>query len=422
MIKIINYFKFLLKLITGFIVFIFIYLISFFIKIRLYKMHYFLGSTQFIEIYIYEKRKGIHKNFLDIFVVDKYASISLIKSKKYNRTFINLILSEINNKEYKYSILKIPFHFFLSLSFDFLEYLKLKKFIIPINNHNFLMNYSLKRLDLRYSALSINKKTKIIFEKKYKEFLSSFKISDYKNLITYCNRDSSYKKFQIKSKNWSYHDYRDFSADVFIPTIKSFIKNKYLNCRVGNITDNILKINSNLFIDYSKSEYISEELDIYLLFRSKFFVGTGSGLDKIASFLRVPMLCINSHQLSYMPHYFHKCIYVPNNYIDLEKNKLISFRDQINPNYKKDRITGRNISKYVTTDEFIRNNIKIIYNDPDQILESSKEINLLAENKFNLEKKDQKLQNSFWNIVKMKKISNNFFISPSFLRKNIDLL
>lgn len=422
MIKILNYFKFSFKLLLGFFISIFIFAISLFIKIRLYKMHYFLGASQFIEIYIYEKRKGLHDKFLDIFIVDNYASISIIKSKKYNRTFIKLILSEVNNKDYKYNIFKIPFHYFFSLSFDFFNYFKLNKFLIPINNHNFLINYSYKNLDLRHQALSINKKIKIIFEDKYNKFISSLKINDNQNLITYCNRDSSYKNFQIKNKNWTYHDYRDFSPEVFKPTINSFIKKKYLNCRVGNITDKTLEIDHNLFVDYSKSGYISEELDIYLLIKSKFFVGTGSGLDKIASFFRVPMLCVNSIQLSYIPHYFHKCIYLPNNYLDLVTKKFISFQDQIDPNFKKDKITGRNLSKYVTTDEFLRNKIKIIYNDSNQILEAAKEINLLAENKFFLNENDQKLQNIFWDKIKMQKISDNFFISPYFLRNNIDLL
>ena len=399
-----------------------ILVISIFIKIRLYKVHYFLGATQYLEIYIYEKRKGMHSDFSDIFLIDQYASMTFFKSKKYNRVFLKLILSEINNYNFQFNIFKIPFHYLLCLSFDFLTYFNLKKFIIPIHTHSFAKKFIRKNLNISNQALLINDVMKNKFEEKYKKFIGNYKVSKFNSLITYYNRDREYKKFQIKNKNWSYHDFRNYSPEVFESTINYFSKKNYLNCRVGNLTEKKLELKDSFFIDYSKSNYVSEELDIYLIYKSKFFIGTGSGLDKIASFFRIPMLCINSFNLSYLPHYFNKCIYIPNNYFDIEKNELISFKDQIDPNFKKDLTTGRNLSKYATSKEYIRNNVKIIYNTSNDIFDGAKEINLLADNELILDKKDIDYQNQFWEILKINKISKHFIISPSYLKRNLGLL
>ncbi len=256
----------------------------------------------------------------------------------------------------------------------------------------------------------------------FKSFLKQYNIKNYNSLITYANRDKSYKEYQYKDKNWSYHNFRNFSVETFERTIVYFCQKKILNVRVGNITNMILKLKNNYFIDYSKSNYISEYLDIYLIYKSKFFVGCGSGLDKVASFLKVPILFVNQINISYIPHYIDKSIIIPNILLDLDTNKRITFKDQINPNFKKDKITGRNISKYATSDEFKRNNVKIIYNSSEEIMNGAKEINLLSENKFILNKSDLELQTKFWKILTINKISSNVYISPSFLNKNLDLL
>lgn len=419
--KLYNYSKFGFKIILGSIFAIIIFALSFFIKIRLYKIHYFLGATQYLQIYIYEKKAGLHKNYLDIFVLDKYLDISLKKSKKYNRTFLKIIISEILVREFNFNIFKFPFHFIGNCVFDFLTYFQLNKYIIPINTHSLLYDNYKINFEILKSPTPIDNKTLRLLEKKYSNFKKKFSDLNFKKLITYANRDSAYKAHQISDFDFSYHNFRDFSPNVFKPTIEKFCKYEYLNLRIGNVTKQELSINNSFFFDYSKSKYICEELDIYLIYKSKFFVGTGSGLDKIAAFFKIPILYINPINLSYLPHYYDNCVVIPNIYIDLDTNKKILFKDQIDPYFKKDIITGNNLSKYDKTDEFIRNNVKMIFNNEDDILAGSNEINLLSENKLILNKYDQELQNTFWDNIKIKKITKNFIISPSFLRKNLDL-
>ncbi len=420
--KILNYLKLTVKLLVGCLFSFVIILFSFFKKIRIYKIHHFLGATQYLEIYIYEKRKGIHDKYIDFFVIDKFTQMCFFDSKKYNKTFLKLILTEINNKEFNFNILNIFFHFFISLAYDFKVRFNLSKYIIPIYNHEYLTTININNLDLSKKAINIKYKNINEFDILFKSFLKQYNIKNYNSLITYANRDKSYKEYQYKDKNWSYHDFRNFSVETFEQTISFFCQKKILNVRVGNITNMILKLKNNYFIDYSKSDYVSEYLDIYLIYKSKFFVGCGSGLDKVASFLKVPILFVNQINISYIPHYIDKSIFIPNILLDLETNKRITFKDQINPNFKKDKITGRNISKYATSDEFKRNNVKIIYNSSEEIMNGAKEINLLSENKFILNKSDLDLQTKFWKILTINKISSNFYISPSFLNKNLDLL
>jgi putative glycosyltransferase (TIGR04372 family) len=423
MIKFYNYSIFVLKISLGFVFSIFFFLISFFKNMRIYKVHHFLGASQYLEIYLHEKDMGFHKKYCDIFSIDNFILFTFFANKKkYNLTFLSLIFSEIYNKDFKFKIYKIPLYFVYNLIFDFMSYFNFSKYLIPINTHSYLYQNNLKQINFNKNILSINKTNEIIFESFFKKFLLENNIQNYKGLITYANRDQAYKKFLDNKKNWTYHNFRNFSPDVFISTIENFCNKNYLNCRVGNVSEQKLIVNNSLFIDYSKSKSVSEQLDIYLIFKSKFFVGSGSGLDKIASFFKIPILYVNPINLSYLPHYVQKCIIVPNIFYDLKTNKKINFSNQVNRNFKKDILTNRNLSKYATFEEFNRNEIKIIYNTSEDIENAANEINLLSENKLILSKKEIEIQNKFWEIIKINKISKNFIISPSFLSKNLDLI
>ena len=415
-----NFLK-ILSILTGSILFIYVAFHSKFIKkIRVHKIHHFLGAIQYLEIYVYEKKNGYHKNYHDFFCIDNSTKIFFYKSKKYNRSFLLFLLKLLNNKSFNYNLYNLVLNLFYVSIFDFCSYFKLQDYLVPIHSHNFLEKNNriqfrkINLIDLDDSF--INSCSQLIKNKQNNINLIKNK------LITYCNRDTSYKKYQYADINWSYHDFRNFPPENFRKTINTFLNKGYFNIRVGNVALEKLKIDNNNFIDYPFSNIIDEKIDIFLLYLSKFYVGSGSGLDKIASFMNIPIVYVNPFNIQWLPHYCSKCIAIPNKFINTLNSESITFKNQISVRYISDKKTNKPISKFTSTNEYLRNNIKIIYNSEIEINDAANELDCLINNENFMDEEDVKNQKIFWENIGQKPLSNNFFISPKFLRNNLDLL
>ena len=140
--------KLTIKLFFGCLFSFIIILFYFFRKIRIYKIHHFLGATQYLEIYIYEREREFTINILIYLLLINLHKCVFLIVKIITRLFLKLILTEINNKEFNFNILNIFFHFCISLAYDFKVRFKLSKYIIPIYNHEHLKTININNLDL----------------------------------------------------------------------------------------------------------------------------------------------------------------------------------------------------------------------------------------------------------------------------------
>ena len=76
-----------------------------------------------------------------------------------------------------------------------------------------------------------------------------------------------------------------------------------------------------------------------------------------------------------------------------------------------------------SNDKVKKSNIKVINNTPEEIMKVAEEMNNFLDGKLEFGKEDLELQKEFWNkFYKEFSYSENYKISPSFLRNNQNLL
>ena len=131
-----------------------------------------------------------------------------------------------------------------------------------------------------------------------REFLANNRISDPNKIVCLNVRDSSYLSISAplgwsKSRDWSYHDYRDSKISTYIAAAEALADMGYTVFRMGAIVEEPLISKHPRVIDYATNGMRTEFLDIFLGAHCTFCVSTGSGWDSIPSIFKRPSLYVN---------------------------------------------------------------------------------------------------------------------------------
>jgi putative glycosyltransferase (TIGR04372 family) len=185
--------------------------------------------------------------------------------------------------------------------------------------------------------------------------------------------------------------------------------------RLGYSPKTKLDIKNKNIIDYSNSQDRSDFLDFYLGFNCKFIVGTSSGGCFIPMMNRKKLLCIDLGNPGQVSHWTASMVpLVLLKRFKLKKtNEYLTFKESFNlkMHYEEFWFSKRNLDIYSWED-----------NSYSQIYDSLIEMLCYVNNSIILNF-DPILQNKFNKIFeKYTKYSFNSYISPSFLKKNLNLL
>ena len=431
-----------LAIFVGFLPFCCILLVAhFFFKIRFYDIHYFIGAATFLDTYFIDKKTNRYLGYIDFF-----AFAELTKFKDLSRNDINIFWSKLLSRKLCYITLDNPKIFILKnkilfFTFKIIKFYSLNKLIVPIGwpmivpiKSHFItgftakMNNPLSTSDDEKYFLKYNNKPHIILddndlEKCSKKF-EKIKKLNHNNLriISFNNRDGAFKRKILPTTDMSYHNYRNWDFEDYTKTLEYACK-KYFVIRSGNVVEKRSNFKNQNFFEYSNSEFVSPDLDHYIIYKSKFYVGANGGLDKFARLSHIPVLYINDSHFTCSSIWMKKCISLPKKLFDTKKKLYVSFKQMADKNYKLSKSTSLPLGFYTSTKEYDEANIKIICNSQDEILSSFQEMELFCDHKLKLSEEDIKLQTKFWNIFdKPFNDLNNFIISPSFLKNNQQLL
>lgn len=297
-----------------------------------------------LECFFYEKKK-YKFNFKPIiptygkFIANRY----LLKYQKKKYNFL-----EVNNK-----FLSLILHYqkyFKNVTFDTSSYVATRKAA---------KCYKI----LKQNDLSIKLDKNDIL--KAEQFLKKVNIKLKKKLIILHVRDNSFKPFDGET-------YRSSNIKNFSLSIEFLLKKNYQIIRIGNqgMTKNPY---GNKIIDLSKFKFDEnlQLLQLYLVSKCNFFIGTCSGPYKLATILKKPILTVDMAPMSLMFPVARKGIALPKLYKNIKTKKIINFRDVFDYNFSNLRLDK----------EFKANNIELISNSPKEILEGVREIERLAKNK-----------------------------------------
>jgi putative glycosyltransferase (TIGR04372 family) len=324
----------------------FVYVIFKFLKIKLLAAPLeAIGHQIFdLECFFYEKKK-YQFNFKPLILTSgKFiANKHLLKYQKKKYKFL-----EVNNK----FLCLILFYqkLFKNVTFDTNSYVATRKAAKCYQ--------ILKKNDL---SIKLDKSDILKAEK----ILRSINLKIKKKIVILHVRDNSFKPFDGET-------YRSSKIKNYGLAINYLLKNGYQVIRIGNqgMTKNSY---GNKIFDLSKFKFDEDLqlLQLYLVNKCHFFIGTCSGPYKFATILKKPILTVDMAPMSLMFPVARKAIALPKLYKNIKTKKIINFKD----------VFAYNFSNLRLDKEFKALNIELIDNSPKEILEGVKEIEKLAKNK-----------------------------------------
>ena len=157
------------------------------------------------------------------------------------------------------------------------------------------------------------------------------------------------------------HSVQNVDIATFIPAIQLLADSGYQVIRLGDKSMTPLPALKGT-LDYGLSEYRSDALDLYLMARSAFLLGSSSGPWAVASMFNVPLLATNwiaVHKIPFLP----KDLVLVKRFKHKNRNTLLSFDELMNLDY------GEYL--YYNLD---RKNVEVVDNTAGEILSATKEM------------------------------------------------
>ena len=152
----------------------------------------------------------------------------------------------------------------------------------------------------------------------------------------------------------------------------------------AKVTEELSKDFSNFF-DYAQSGIRSEMLDLYLISKCNFFIGTGSGLDMVCSLFRKMTVFINFSMLGTIPEIQHNSLVI---------FRKLSIKDEI---LSIPFIIKNQFERITLGSKFEEKKIKLVKNSTQEIRDVIKEAHSRLNNSWHSTEQDEYKQELFRN-------------------------
>ena len=427
-----------LNLLVFFPIFIFFLPVALFKKVRFYQINYFLGGSVNLKLYLCRKNDQLYKRNLDIVFIKDFFKIFVLKKNISNIFWLEIISKNILPISPKNIFSLSLYNYIIEKFHNISILLNLNFLLIRLEDyHGYFRSEEedvIRYKDAKNHLIKIPEEDLIKCNSQYINLSKLMNIRSNQPIVTFCNRDGAYKKFQLPHMDLSYHNFRNFPIQDYELCLKSLVNKDFFAIRMGNVTEKKMEFKSLNFFDYSKSKSISPAMDIYLIYKSKFFIGPESGLDKVANFFRKPIVLVNlqfrSIARNRLKNFKRKInldlsrekmlkftgediFFIPQKYFNIKTNKYFSFSEML----------SKESGLHIFDEQFEKSNIKIINNTQKEIMDVANEMNDFLDNKLEFSNEDLELQKEFWTkFYNEFSYSENYKISPSFLRNNQNLL
>lgn len=238
-----------------------------------------------------------------------------------------------------------------------------------------------------------------------------------KKIVCFIIRDNSYLKKHLPLAEMSYHNYRDFDIENYIPALKMLIDLGYFVFRMGSVASTKLNFVDKNLIDLPFSDFRTEFLDIFIGSKCNFVLSTSTGWDAVPGIMfRKPMLI---------------CPMIPlGNLFTFSSNFMLTTMNFINSNNEKisqSEIFDSNLANAFESKDYINNGYVAIENSCDDICLAVKDFLIYLKNKNTILKHNK----VFWKLYKKNILKHNLnhlhgdikaVFSPSFIKNNKNLL
>lgn len=247
--------------------------------------------------------------------------------------------------------------------------------------------------------------------------LKEFGIKSTDDIVCLHVRDSSYLNTYHAGKDWTYHNYRDSDINTYAEAAILLAEKGSYVFRMGKSASKPFNVQHDRVIDYAFSKKRSDFLDVFLAWRCKFAISTGSGWDSLPAVFRRPIAYVNFCPLGHVHSYRRNSIFISKWYV----NRLTGKRLNIN------KIFSSPIAYASSSDEFQQHNIQLIDNSASEIRNVALEMWERCYGIFFETKEDSIFQQKFWESFRFDGFSHsghrlhgdvNAKCSAVFLREN----
>lgn len=225
-------------------------------------------------------------------------------------------------------------------------------------------------------------------------------------------RDSSFlQKQQFHKGDFSYHSYRDCNVENYYAAAEYCAKQGGAVIKMGEISDGE-KTYPDYIVDYARN-HRSEFGDLYLPAHAKFFLGNTSGLLNASSIFNVPVAAANFTPFDAALR-GEKDLFIPKKIWSNAEGRLLTFKE----------IVDHGFHKFVTAQEYDKNDLVTVENTDDEILGLAMEINQRLDGEWVETEEDKVLQEKYKSLFSPNDGAYKFKsrIGAYFLRANKHLL
>ncbi len=227
-------------------------------------------------------------------------------------------------------------------------------------------------------------------------------------------RDSAFLDKLLPTVNWTYHNYRDVNIANYVSAAQQLVARGYYVIRMGAVVKEKFPFSSSGIIDYANMSWRDDFMDIYLSSKCHFFIGSGSGLDCVASLFRKQLLYVNFIPMGLVPAWSFKVLIIFKKIWIKEEKRFMKFREMLE--------LGK--ARAPDTRFYEDRGLEVVENTPEEIRDAVIEKEERIKGCWQARDEDERLQSRFWALYEPNEFNQvfNARIGSGFLRQYRDLL
>ena len=241
----------------------------------------------------------------------------------------------------------------------------------------------------RWSLLSLSSADKI----KGAQILKKLGIPENAWFVCIHCRESGYctpgRSEEILKSQWQCQSYRDVHIDAFIPAMQTIVEKGGWCIRMGDSTMQKLPQLDHV-IDYAHTGLKSDFMDVFLCASCRFFLGSNSGLASVSYVFGIPCIMTNISPMSAVFYLGKNDLAIPKLVWSEDKRQLLSFSE----------IMSTPIGNYRFGKQFTESRIKLIDNEPDEIIDLVLEMYSFVKGEINYTESEEYYQRKFKSLFK----------------------
>ena len=211
-------------------------------------------------------------------------------------------------------------------------------------------------------------------------------ISEKQNIVCICIRDRHYLNKVLPERDWSYSDFKNSNIENYNRAVRYLNDNNIKVIRMGAGSEKNWSLSNGKNFDYSQSKFRSGFLDFYLVHKSKFIISNGTGFYWIPYILKKPIVMADYIPIGMICSYVPNSIHIFKHIYSVDKKRLLNLKELLSDEFN--HVYGAK--------EYIKKNLKIVDNTPEEIFECVKDMNLELDGNWHESEENKINQKKFW--------------------------